>query len=210
MSIFDKLRSWLGGKPPADANAPADAADAPPPLPPPAPPARAPGPPRAPPAHPRATPDEARPRARRREDAALEAEARGLLDGDDAEAAVGFLRARHVALLARHEATSLPCLCHACLRPDVKTAESAGIPYVRDFVVRDHRALFYWMPRELAPHAPQVRASMRAELRERLRAQRRREDEARPGVNPFTNEPITIGPKRRSPRINPFTGRRFS
>jgi hypothetical protein len=64
------------------------------------------------------------------------------------------------------------------------------------------------VPVELAEDAKQVRASMRAELRHRLRALATKEDEPRQGINPFTKQPMTIAPKyARTRRINPFTGK---
>jgi hypothetical protein len=105
---------------------------------------------------------------RRDEDARLEAEARTHARCGDHGAALASLR-RQVVLLARHEATTLPCLCERCLDPALETTEAAGVAWVRDFVVARHRALFYWMPAELAGRTRQVRASMRAEIRDRLR-----------------------------------------
>lgn len=109
-------------------------------------------------------------------------------------------------LFARHDdTTSLPCLCAKCLRPEVSAAEAHGVAFVRDFVVTEFRALFYWTPAELAGDALQVRASMRSELRERLRVLARNE-EPRQAVNPFTKEVVTILPREdRRVRINPFT-----
>jgi hypothetical protein len=142
------------------------------------------------------------------EDARLEGEARALFDAGDAIGAISLLASRGI-LFARHEGTSLPCLCKGCLRPEVNATESGGVAYVRDFVVTKHRVLFYWMPAELAGDARQVRASMRAELRSRLRILRSKEDQPKHGINPFTKQPIVIPPKHdRRRRINPFTGKR--
>jgi hypothetical protein len=180
VSIFDKLKSLLGGRPPANANA------------------QSPEPEREEPA--RGTTAQ--------EDARTEAEARSLFDAGEAAEAIALL-SRKAILFARHEpGSALPCLCRRCLVPDVRRAESGGVAYDRDFVVSWHRALFYWAPSELAASARQLRASMRAALRQRLRLRTRKSDEPRQGINPFTKQPITIVPRGwRRRRTNPFTGK---
>jgi hypothetical protein len=132
-----------------------------------------------------------------------------LFDEDRPADAIALLSERGI-LFARHEVTALPCLCRRCLRPELRTAESSGVAYVRDFVVTRHRVLFYWTPTELTADAKHVRASLRAELRQRLRVLASKEEDQVPraGVNPFTKEPIAILPKHeRRRRINPFTGK---
>jgi hypothetical protein len=143
------------------------------------------------------------------EDGRIEAAARALFEKGEPAAARAFL-GEHAILLARHreQSSGLRCLCERCLDPSVATEDSHGIAYVLDFVVTRHRALFYWMPADLREDAKRVRASMRAAVRERLRALRSGEETTRHGINPFTKEPITFQPKRSRPRVNPFTGKR--
>jgi hypothetical protein len=130
-----------------------------------------------------------RKRATTQEDARIESEARALFDAGDRAGGIAFL-SKHAVLFSRHEATSLPCLCARCLRPDLDKAEAAGVAYIRDFVVARHRAFFYWSLAELAADARQVRASMRSEVRVRLRARATKSDKPRPGMNPFTGKRV--------------------
>jgi hypothetical protein len=203
MPFFDKIKSWFA-KRPANANAE------------PAPPA-APTPKATPyrgtvTAAPTEAPTAGAARLARAERARLSAErarrleeeARSCFDSGDPAKGIELLQ--ESVLLARHEQTSLPCLCRKCLLPDLQVAESGGVTYVRDFVVAWNRVLFYWMPEELSPNARQVRASMRAALRRRLFVRARRADEVRQGINPFTREPIAIHPRQRHVR-DPFTGK---
>ncbi|WP_394845055.1 hypothetical protein LZC95_49385 [Pendulispora brunnea] len=179
MSIFDKIKAWFGGKPAPVEPAPVEPA-----------PAR-----------------REKRRVTAKDDARLESEARGLFDAGQAAEGIALLSERGV-LFARHEATTLPCLCRQCLRPELAAAEGAGIAYARDFVVTRNKVLFYWTPVELSDNAKQVRASMRAEVRHRLRVLASKEEETRQAINPFTKEPMTILPKHeRRPRVNPFTGK---
>lgn len=145
--------------------------------------------------------------ARAEEDRRIESAARALFAKEDAAAAIAFLR-EHAVMFARHEPapTSLPCLCVRCLDAGRGEASSGGVDYVRDFVVTQHRVLFYWSPKELVGDARQLRASMRSELRRQLRVRATKEDEPRETINPFTKQPVTIMPRRRK-RINPFTGK---
>ena len=93
-----------------------------------------------------------------------------------------------------------------CLDAGRDEANSGGVDYVRDFVVTQHRVLFYWSPKELIGDARQVRASMRSELRKQLRVRAAKEDEPRQAIDPFTTRPVTIMPRRQK-RINPFSGK---
>jgi hypothetical protein len=206
MSIFDKIKAWFGAKPPANdavsleqgegaqreepTDVESDAKQS------------------KEPAHAEQTDaDRGKRRTTPQEDARLEQEGRALFDADKPADAIAFLSKRGI-LFARHEVTTLPCLCQRCLRPELRTAESGGVAYVRDFVVTRHRVFFYWTPAELNEDAKQVRASMRAELRQRLRTIASKEEVPRLGLNPFTKQPITILPKHeRRRRINPFTGK---
>jgi hypothetical protein len=201
MSLFDKLKSLIGGKP---------AADPPPPVEPPvaieAPHPVAPSGASVASARGRTTSTEDRRSRRAKADGRLEAEARALVDPATDERAVQLL-ARRTILFARHETGVLPCLCRACLRPDVARAEHAGIPFVRDFVVAKHRTLFFWVPASLLDEAERVRASVRAELRGHL-ARPPRSEAPSIGTNPFTGAPMTLGGRRPRPVLNPFTGKR--
>lgn len=142
-----------------------------------------------------------------KDDLRVESEARALFDRGDAAGAIAYL-GDHAILFARHEVTSLPCLCARCLRPEPSAITAEGVPYLRDFVIKSYRALFYWAPAELSGNAGQMRASMRSALRERLRALAAKEEEPRQVVNPFTKKVETILPKRdQRARINPFTGK---
>jgi hypothetical protein len=66
-----------------------------------------------------------------------------------------------------HEADAgLPCLCKTCLPLAPRTAEAAGMQYVRSFAVADRRVLHFW---QLADqHRGDVRASVTNALRVRL------------------------------------------
>lgn len=146
-------------------------------------------------------------RARAEADAELDAAARALFETGQAEQALALLG--RAVLFAAHEPTSLPCLCRACLRPEVFNAEHAGVRYQRDFVVAEHRVLFFWAPAELASDAKSLRASMRAALVEQLRARRRGDEKPRPAANPFTGETIEIpATDQRQNPLNPLTGKR--
>lgn len=126
-----------------------------------------------------------------KEDARIEAEARTLFESGNASALLEFLGERSL-LFAKHQTSTLPCLCQRCLQPDQRHAESGGVEYELDFVVSWRRALFYWAPRELSRDQTQLRASMRSELRQRLRTLQRERNrgqvEAGPRINPFTGE----------------------
>lgn len=193
MSLFDKIKGWFGTNAPAnDAAKPnVEAKDDTEPEHVPAPRAS-----EAPSKAPRSSETPYRsaqpagssePKPKRRttpkEDARLEAEARTLFAGGDSSGGLSLLGKGGI-LFARREATTLPCLCKRCLLPDLDTAESAGVSYVRDFVVTRHHVFFYWMPAELSGDAKQVRASMRSEVRHRLRVRAAKADEPRQGVNP--------------------------
>jgi hypothetical protein len=207
MSLFDKIKAWFGAKPAAnDTTTESEQPDDGGPKQPKTPAAEADTPRESASVE---ADDEPREKGQStpKEDARLEAEGRALFDAGDPAAAISFL-SKHGILFARHEPTTLPCLCKRCLRPDVSTAESGRVRYVRDFVVTKHRVFFYWTPAELGDDAKQVRASMRSELRHRLRVLATKEEETRQGMNPFTKQPITILPKHeRRRRINPFTGK---
>jgi hypothetical protein len=198
MSFFDKLKELLVGAP-ANANAPPAQEEEPAGRPAPHVPVAAaetattPGPRRG------------RPAPSGPRDAQLEERVRALFVRDPA-AALALLQ-KEAVLLACHEQTTLPCLCARCIEPERASAESSGVTYVRDFVVIWGRALFYWTPAELAGRARQVRTSMRAAVRHRLR------NPPEPGPrrikNPFTKEIVVVAPRPRprGPRINPFTGK---
>jgi hypothetical protein len=66
-----------------------------------------------------------------------------------------------------HEAdTGLPCLCKTCLPAAPRTAEAAGMQFVRSFAVADRRVLHFW---QLADqHRGAIRASVTTALRTRL------------------------------------------
>ena len=141
-------------------------------------------------------------------DPRLERDAHALMQRGDKAEAIALLKAR-VVLLARHDPSgTLPCLCKRCLVPVADTAESGGVRYTRDFVVAWHRALFYWVPAELAKDAKRVRKSMRSELRHHLRYGRSLV--TRDVFNPFTKQKETVTPRQLRPPVNPFTGKRIS
>jgi hypothetical protein len=141
------------------------------------------------------------------DDRKIETRARSLVEGGDADGAFALLRAE-TSLFAGHEpARCLPCLCAACLDPRLNRAHSQGVDFVRDFVVTRRHSLVFWAPAEIADDAKHLRASMRAELRHRLRVRARKSDEPREVVNPFTKEKTTVLPREaRRRRTNPFTG----
>lgn len=214
MGVFDKIAAWFGWDTPAPSRgAPVDAqADAPIAS----APTEAPSPPRRrarkpPPPETDETASDAdkaddapKTRATPAEDREIEGKARALVDARDFAAALGLLTGRAV-LLAAHAPGALPCLCASCLQPELVTAEASGVAYRRDFVVTRRRALFYWVPEELAADALQVRSSMRATVRRQLSASSRRELVVRHGIDPFTKKPRVIIPKEISRHINPFT-----
>lgn len=155
-------------------------------------------------------PGEARPRRRTTpdRDARLERDVRSLLRERQPTEAIELLQ-KHVRLLARHERGALPCLCRRCIRPELEAFDGASVPFVRDFVIVRGRALFYWMPAELAPRARQVRASMRATLRLPGRAFDLDADPRPPKtrINPFTRQAQLVPEPQPHRPTNPFTGK---
>jgi hypothetical protein len=62
--------------------------------------------------------------------------------------------------------TGLPCLCKRCLPGAARTAEAAGMQFVRSFAVAGTRVLHFW---QLADqHRGEIRASVTAALQARL------------------------------------------
>ncbi len=70
--------------------------------------------------------------------------------------------------LNAHDPSGLPCLCKACLAPDVTEVALGGVTFARDFVLKGGRALFFWAPKELFSDASGLRNSVRGSLRTRL------------------------------------------
>ena len=70
--------------------------------------------------------------------------------------------------LNAHNPSGLPCLCKACLVPDVTEVTAGGVTFARDFVIKEGRALFFWAPQELFADANGLRNSVRGSLRTRL------------------------------------------
>jgi hypothetical protein len=208
MSIFDKLKGLFGGKPPEKpANDDGDAVPAP---------EESAGeedgdagaPSRAREVEDEADDDAPRRRTTPAEDRRIEGEARALFDGGDAKGGIALLDAQAI-LFARHErpeggGEQLPCLCRKCLVPEKDGAEAQGVAYVRDFVVARHRALFYWMPKDLVDDAKRVRSSMRASIRHRL-SPHGKDPKVVERRNPFTGQMQTfMEPAPRRGRQNPF------
>ena len=132
-------------------------------------------------------PSEAQTNATR--DRALEAEARALFDAGVPGTGITLLATRAI-MFAKHVQEGLPCLCQRCLNPALDRAEFGGIEFARDFVVCEHRVLFYWMPAELLADAKRVRSSMRGRVKQRLHARRLRVKKSGRGINPFTGKVI--------------------
>jgi hypothetical protein len=85
------------------------------------------------------------------------------------------------ARLNAHDPTGLPCLCRACLAPSPAEVDAGGVVFGRDFVIANHRALFFWAPRELFADARALRSSVRGSLTARLASlEKRRKKQERP------------------------------
>jgi hypothetical protein len=71
--------------------------------------------------------------------------------------------------LTAHDAESpLPCLCKRCLPHAPESASAQGMSFTRSHVEATDRVLYYWLPNELLPAAPEVSKSVRGALTARL------------------------------------------
>jgi hypothetical protein len=71
--------------------------------------------------------------------------------------------------LNAHEPDVVPCLCRACIQPDVERVEAEGETYLREWAVAKGRVLFFWMPEALAKDKKSVRRAVEARMHAKLR-----------------------------------------
>lgn len=89
------------------------------------------------------------------------------LDAQGKPEAVAAILATFINLTGHDDDAGLPCLCKACLPAAPLATESNGFAWSRSFAVVGTRVLHFW---QLADqHRGQVRASVTASLRARLR-----------------------------------------
>ena len=131
--------------------------------------------------------------ARKQRWSEVERQARALERDQRAGEAAALLR-KSFKNLARHEETSLPCLCRRCLAPEQTEATASAQVFYRDWAARDGRVLFYWAPIDLIAERESVRRSVRQSLGHRLREleleRRRQPPPGKPRINPFTKLPM--------------------
>ncbi len=105
------------------------------------------------------------PRALSAEDVTLLLQASGspASGATEAPAAAGPIN-----LTAHDPDSQLPCLCKRCLPKAPERARTSGMEFTRSNVEAEGRILYYWMPDELLPQAPEVSRSVLGALRARL------------------------------------------
>ena len=100
-------------------------------------------------------------------DADLRLQTAEALDAQGKSDAVAAILATFVNLTGHDDDAGLPCLCKAFLPAAPLAAESNGFAWTRSFAVAGTRVLHFW---QLADqHRGQVRASVTASLKKRLR-----------------------------------------
>ena len=100
-------------------------------------------------------------------DADLRLQTAEVLDAQGKADAVAAILATFVNLTGHDDDAGLPCLCKACLPTAPLATESNGFAWTRSFAVVGTRVLHFW---QLADqHRAQVRASVTASLRTRLK-----------------------------------------
>lgn len=104
------------------------------------------------------------PRTLAAEDIALLLQASG--NGGGAIAAP--VEAGPVNLTAHDPDSPLPCLCKRCLPKAPERASKGGMEFTRSKVEAESKALYYWLPNELLPKAPEVSRSVLGALLARL------------------------------------------
>jgi hypothetical protein len=73
-----------------------------------------------------------------------------------------------INLTAHDPESPLPCLCKRCLPQAPERASKGGMEFTRSKVETEGRALYYWLPDELLPKAPEVSKSVLGALLARL------------------------------------------
>lgn len=73
-----------------------------------------------------------------------------------------------INLTAHEKEPTLPCLCKRCLPQAPERAKAGGMDFTRSSVQTGDRILYYWMPDELLPQAPEVSKSVLGALIARL------------------------------------------
>ncbi len=73
-----------------------------------------------------------------------------------------------INLTAHDPESPLPCLCKRCLPNAPERAAKGGMEFTRSKVEAEGRALYYWLPDELLPKAPEVSKSVLGALLARL------------------------------------------
>ena len=66
--------------------------------------------------------------------------------------------------LNAHEPDVVPCLCRACIQPDVERVEAEGETYLREWAVAKGRVLFFWMPEALVKDKMESAATLKVPL----------------------------------------------
>ena len=100
-------------------------------------------------------------------DADLRLQTAEALDAQGKADAVAAILATFVNLTGHDDDAGLPCLCKACLPTAPLATESNGFAWTRSFAVVGTRVLHFWQLAE--QHRAQVRASVTASLRTRLK-----------------------------------------
>jgi hypothetical protein len=88
--------------------------------------------------------------------------------GGGSGAAASPVEAGPINLTAHDPQSPLPCLCKRCLPKAPERARKNGMEFTRSKVESEGRALYYWLPDELLPHAPEVSRSVLGALLARL------------------------------------------
>ncbi len=73
-----------------------------------------------------------------------------------------------INLTAHDPESPLPCLCKRCLPSAPERAAKGGMEFTRSRVEAEDRVLYYWLPDELLPKAPEVSKSVLGALLARL------------------------------------------
>lgn len=92
-----------------------------------------------------------------------------LLDTRGLTAEAASLVTTFINFTGHEEASSLPCLCTACLPAAPQTAKTPdGVVFSRAFVVAGTRALHFWLLDELATDRDEIKRAVGADLRAKL------------------------------------------
>jgi hypothetical protein len=76
------------------------------------------------------------------------------------ESAVAPIAVGRINLTAHEPESPLPCLCKRCLPKAPGCAKAGGMEFTRTKVDTEDKVLYYWLPDELLPQAPEVSKSV--------------------------------------------------